>query len=395
MKRLFVLSLFTLCVPLSQLGAGQVSGSGTTNYIPIWTSSSALGNSKLYQTGGNVGVGTTSPNATLDVVGRVNASQGFNIANYTFVAMPGGASNLNTAVGKGALAVTSGGGNTAVGASALASNGAGVSNVAEGANALTSNVSGSSNTALGAGAMYYNVNGYSNTAIGNYALNSNTAYQNTAVGVNALIGNTAGFNNTALGLDALGNNTTGDYNIAIGFQAAFGVSGSNTDNIHIGSVGASSDNAVIRIGTQGTQGAFYAAGIYGASSGSSGAIPVLVDSSGQLVTVSSSRRFKEDIHDMGEASEDLMRLRPVTFRYKKPLADGSQPIQYGLIAEEVAEVYPDLVSYSADGQVQSVKYQLLDPLLLNEVQREHAEIEALQHQMREMEAELAALSGRH
>jgi hypothetical protein len=101
----------------------------------------------------------------------------------------------------------------------------------------------------------------------------------------------------------------------------------------------------------------------------------MIDSAtGQLGTVSSSRRYKEDIHDMGDASRDLMRLRPVTFRYKKPFDDGSKPIQYGLIAEEVAEVYPDMVAHSADGQIETVKYQLLDPMLLNEVQRQQKEM---------------------
>jgi len=154
-------------------------------------------------------------------------------------------------------------------------------------------------------------------------------------------------------------------------------------------MGVSADSGTIRIGTSGTQTSFFAAGIYGVSSGSSSAIPVLVDSSGQLVTVSSSRRFKEDIHDMGDASRDLMRLRPVTFRYQKPLADGSQPVQYGLIAEEVAEVYPDLVAYSADGQIETVKYQLLDPMLLNEVQRQQAEIHELQDRLNKIESALA------
>jgi len=110
---------------------------------------------------------------------------------------------------------------------------------------------------------------------------------------------------------------------------------------------------------------------------------VVIDSNGQLGTTSSSRRFKEDIEDMGAASRDLMRLRPVTYRYKQPFADGSKPIQYGLIAEEVAEVYPDLVAHSADGQIETVKYQVLDSMLLNEVQRQQAEIGRLEQKMDE------------
>jgi len=123
------------------------------------------------------------------------------------------------------------------------------------------------------------------------------------------------------------------------------------------------------------------------------AVPVMIDSStGQLGTVSSSRRFKEDIQDMGDASEGLMRLRPVTFRYIQPYVDGSKPLQYGLIAEEVAEVYPDLVAHSADGQIETVKYQVLDPMLLNEVQRQQAEIQDLQERLSKMKATLASMS---
>jgi hypothetical protein len=185
---------------------------------------------------------------------------------------------------------------------------------------------------------------------------------------------------------------TGSNNIAVGDGAAGNLTGAESNNIHIGNPGVSGDGGVIRIGTAGTQNTFFAAGIFGVSSAIGGAIPVLVDSNGQLVTVSSSRRFKEDIQDMGDASSGLMKLRPVTFRYKRPLADGSQPVQYGLIAEEVAEVYPDMVARSADGQVEAVKYQLLDPMLLNEVQRQHAEILELQQRLSKMEAALAAVS---
>jgi hypothetical protein len=107
----------------------------------------------------------------------------------------------------------------------------------------------------------------------------------------------------------------------------------------------------------------------------------VIDSSGQLGTVNSSRRFKEDIREMGDASRGLMRLRPVTFRYRKPFADGSEPIQYGLIAEEVAEIYPDLVAHSANGQIETVKYQVLDAMLLNEVQRQQKEISTQREQI--------------
>lgn len=184
---------------------------------------------------------------------------------------------------------------------------------------------------------------------------------------------------------ALQSNTTGTGNIAIGDFAAYFVSGSNSNNIHIASKGVSTDNNTVRIGTPGTQTSFFAAGVRGVTTGSNDAIPVVVDSNGQLGTVSSSKGFKEDIGDMGDASRAILDLRPVTFCYRKPFNDGSKPIQYGLIAEEAAEVFPDLVSRSADGQVETVKYQVLGSLLLNEVQRQEAEIRALKERLDKLE----------
>jgi hypothetical protein len=125
------------------------------------------------------------------------------------------------------------------------------------------------------------------------------------------------------------------------------------------------------------------AGVRGVTTGNHDGVPVVIDSAGQLGTVNSSRRFKEDIQDMGEASRRLLSLRPVTFRYQKPFADGSKPLQYGLIAEEVAEVYPDLVAHSADGQIETVKYQVLDSMLLNEVQRQDSELHELRARIAE------------
>jgi hypothetical protein len=156
------------------------------------------------------------------------------------------------------------------------------------------------------------------------------------------------------------------------FSGYYNPVGSNF-NIDIGNYGSGNDNGVIRIGTPGWESSFYAAGINGV--GVSGGIPVYINSNGQLGTVNSSIRFKEDVHDMAAASDGLMKLRPVTYRYKKAYADGSKPVDYGLIAEEVAEVYPDLVVKNSDGQIQTVQYQKLTPMLLNEVQKEHKQLE--------------------
>jgi hypothetical protein len=139
------------------------------------------------------------------------------------------------------------------------------------------------------------------------------------------------------------------------------------------------------------QNKFFAAGIRGITTDNNDAIPVVIDSNGQLGTVSSSQRFKEDIHDMDAASSGLMRLRPVTFRYQRPFADGSKPIQYGMIAEEVADVYPDLVAHSTDGQIETVKYQVLDSMLVNELQKEHREVQQQAEMIRLLQNRLAAL----
>jgi hypothetical protein len=321
----------------------------------------------------------------------------------------------NTALGLGALATnTTGRDNTASGALALNNNSTGSENTAVGSFALNLNTTGFDNTATGVGALQDNTAGIDNTANGAWTLLSNTTGNgntgsgfsalgsnttgsgNTAIGEGALASNTTGNNNTAIGLLAGGNvtgtgNTAGSNNIAIGSNAAVNVSGGNSNNIHIGSLGAANDKGIIRIGTPSTQTAFYAAGVRGVTTGNNDAIPVVIDSNGQLGTVSSSQRFKEDIHDMDTASSGLLRLRPVTFRYQKPFADGSKPIQYGLVAEEVAEVYPDLVARSADGQIETVKYQVLDSMLLNELQKEHQQVQQQAETIQQLENRLAAL----
>jgi hypothetical protein len=225
-----------------------------------------------------------------------------------------------------------------------------------------------------------------NTGLGISALVSNTTgANNTAIGAGALFSNTTGMNNTAIGNEAL-LISTGTNNIGIGASAGAALS-SGSDNILIGNGGLSGDSGTIRVGQSGNQTSFFAAGVRGVTTGANNAIPVVIDSSGQLGTVSSSRRFKEDIQDMGEASSGLLQLRPVSFRYKQPFADGSKPIQYGLIAEEVAEVFPDLVVHSADGQIETVKYQILDVLLLNELRRQEAEIRALKERLDKLESQ--------
>ena len=293
--------------------------------------------------------------------------------------------SYNTFIGQSAGNTTmTGGGNTAGGALALGVDTTGGGNTAIGSAALYANTTGSANTATGASALAGNTIGGGNTAIGSQALQSNTTGDwNTAIGGSyTLVSNTTGTDNTAVGTSALFANTTGSRNIAVGSGAGQNIDG-NSDNIDIGNQGVAGDASTIRIGSV-AQNATFIAGIRGEATGNNDAVAVVIDSKGQLGTVSSSRRYKEDIRDMGSASDRLLRLRPVTFRYKKPFADGEKPIQYGLIAEEVAEVFPDLVAYGRDKRPETVKYQMLSSLLLNELQKEHAQIQ-------EQTAEIAAL----
>jgi hypothetical protein len=284
----------------------------------------------------------------------------------------------NTASGDGALSSnTTGGENTASGADALYSNRSADYNTASGVQALFSNTTGSYNAALGANALASNISGDYNTASGYEALYSNTGNSNTASGYEALYANTTGTQNTATGLHALAANTTGSNNIAEGYHGGYNLT-TGSNNIDIGSPGVTAESGAIRIGTitgtTSTQSAAYIAGIYGIKTATAGTA-VFIDSSGQLGTVSSSIRYKEDVQPMASATERLLKLRPVKFRHKKADASGEKPIQYGLIAEEVAEFYPELVVRdAATGRIDGVRYDELAPMLLNEMQQQHAQM---------------------
>jgi hypothetical protein len=280
----------------------------------------------------------------------------------------------NTATGLGALQTSStGNNNTAAGANALFANTTGSGNTAFGYSALSANTTGNDNSASGVKALYGNTTGIRNTAAGNYALVANTSgFANDAVGFGALWHNTTGSNNTASGYAALYSNTTGSNNVAIGPYAAYYPT-TGSGNIHIGNHGTAADNAVIRIGVQGTQKSTAIAGISGVNV--TGGATVVVNTLGQLGVRSSSRRYKEDIRSMGNSSERLLKLRPVTFEYKQPDEKGQKPRQYGLIAEEVAQVMPELVVYNQKGQPEAIAYEALAPLLLNELKREHTRSE--------------------
>jgi len=362
---------------------------GTTPFIHNF----GLANTFIGVNAGNFTM-TGDSNTAFGASALTSNTSGINNAAAGFVALFSNTTGSNnTASGNGALlSNTIGNSNTATGFAALASNTTGGTNSASGTQALQKNTTGSDNPATGADALLLNTTGAGNTASGSNALSSNTTgIGNTASGMSALRSNTTGndniasgdgalrFNttgdfNVAIGANALLNSTTGDNNIAIGLQAGSNLTG-GSNNIYIGNVGVTiPESSTIRIG-QVTQTRAFIAGIRGITTGSANAIPVLVDSAGQLGTVSSSRRVKDDISDMGDASSKLMKLRPVTFHYKTDKNPKGRTLQYGLVAEEVAKVAPGLVARSADGRIETVYYQFLAPMLLNEVQKQQRTID--------------------
>jgi hypothetical protein len=292
----------------------------------------------------------------------------------------------NTATGSQALFSNTGVRNTADGYAALNSNTTGERNTATGRAALTFNTTGNNNTADGHDALFSNTSGIRNAASGSFALFSNTtANDNTATGYFALFSNTTGNSNTAHGYDALVNNTTGAGNIALGNFAGSNLT-TGDNNIDIGNLGLSGEAGTMRIGTIGTQTATYIAGIY--TTPVAQGLVVKVDSTGHLGTVGSSARFKDDIKPMNNASEAILGLRPVTFHYKKELDPEGIP-QFGLVAEDVAKVNPDLVVRDGDGKVYTVRYDAVNAMLLNEFLKQHRIVQELKSTVAKQEATIA------
>src|ERR1700719_579543 len=329
-----------------------------------------------------------------------NTGGAFNAADGAFALFSNTTGNSNTATGVNALVNnttasdnmamgyqslfnnTTGDSNTGTGVNALYSNTTGVGalfsnttaglNTATGAAALFSNTTALDNTATGTAALYHNTIGSLNTANGFQALNANTTGgSNTANGVNALLNNTGANNNTADGVGALANNTTGSNNIGLGTNAGSNLT-TGSNNIDIYDPGVAGESNHIRIGTAGTQTATFIAGISGATA--SGGAAVFVNANGQLGTATSSRRFKQEIKPMDKASEAILALRPVTFRYKQEIDPKGIP-QFGLVAEEVEKVNPDLVVRDAEGKVYTVRYEAVNAMLLNEFLKERRRAE--------------------
>ena len=285
--------------------------------------------------------------------------------------------------------------NSFFGGEAGFSNTTGQNNAFFGQNAGLNNTTGLSNSFFGQSAGQVNTTGNYNALFGVGAgSSSTTGDRNSFFGQNAGLNNTTGFSNSFFGQNAGLNNMTGSHNTVIGeFEGANLVSGDF--NIYLASNPSFDESNTIRIGNQGTQTSTFIAGIN--VSGVSGAA-VFVNNSGRLGVAPSSRRFKEEIRDMGDSSSRLMRLRPVTFFYRPEAVAGPRTLQYGLIAEEVAPIYPELVEYTAAGQPQTVRYHLLSSMLLNEVQKQQRQIESQGRRIAELQARLrrleAARSGR-
>jgi hypothetical protein len=349
--------------------------------------------------GGNTAIGasalqnntTGSANTATGVSALANNTANGNTATgyQALTANTGG--NSNTADGTSALARnTTGSDNTATGIAALFANTTGNNNTANGVDALFNNTSGGANTATGLNALLANTGGNNNTGDGVDSLQSNTTgNNNTASGAFALNRNTTGNGNTAQGNTALNKNTTGSNNTALGFLAGQNLTtGSNNVDIGANVVGAAGEANTIRIGKQGTQKATFVAGISGVPvTGST----VVVNAGGKLGVATSSARFKQAIKPLDKASEAILALKPVSFRYKSEIDAEGIP-QFGLIAEEVEKVNPDLVGRDENGEVNTVRYEAVNAMLLNEFLKEHRDVQELKAIVAEQRKQIKKLA---
>ena len=302
------------------------------------------------------------------------------------------AGDRNTATGYAALrSNTTGDENTATGYQALYFNTTGDRNTADGDLALNRNTTGSYNTATGFGALYRNTTGILNTALGWEALVTNTANKNTGVGFHALRSNTTGDDNTAVGGATLFDNTTGSENTAVG-KGALQNSTTGYGNVAVGFLAGNNVTTagyVICIGHRvygaNVNNSCYIGNIHGKPGGSQA---VYVNEAGKLGQIVSSRRFKDEVKPMEKASEVIYALKPVSFRYKAEI-EPSRPLSFGLIAEDVEKIAPNLVTRGSDGNVNSVRYDAVNAMLLNEFLKEHRKVQELKATVAKQEASIA------
>lgn len=342
---------------------------------------------------GNTGVGWRSLFVVADGSFNTGVGAGTLVLNTN---------NDNTAVGAVALLLnTTGSDNTAVGTAALEFNDAGIQNVGVGGFALA-NTTSDANTALGFQALEFNTAHFTNVGVGVFAAQNSDADFNTAVGGFALRANTGGSENTAVGAGAMESGDGGSNNTAVGFLAGVDITGSG--NTFIGSNAGTTPpatgeyNNTILIGISGDDdannpdGRTYIGNIRDVATGNVDAVAVLIDSDGQLGTINSSRRFKKDIKPMDQTSEAILALKPVTFHYKNGDTKKAQKTpQYGLIAEEVAAVNPDLIVRDKDGEIYSVRYDAVNVMLLNEFLKEHKKVEEQQASISQLKSEMQTM----
>jgi Chaperone of endosialidase len=392
-------------VGYAALGANQIGNYNTAAGLSALGNNTASNNTADGYQALAANVDGTNNTATGSNALTNNTDGGNNTANG-FQALESNTTEwYNTANGASALQNNNGSDNTADGYQALLLNTTGYDNTASGLLALANNTTGNSNTADGVEALLLNTTGSYNTATGEGALyNNTTAIRNTATGYQALVLNTTGHDNTAVGYLALGNNTSGNYNTGIGQTALFnnptgssnialdggGLLTTGSYNIDIGNLGVAGEANTIRIGTQGGgrlagQTAAYIAGINGAAVMG---VAVKVNSAGQLGTAPSSARFKEEIQPMDKASEVILALKPVSFRYKKKI-DPDRMRQFGLAAEEVEKVNPDLVARDDQGKPYMVRYEAVNAMLLNEFLKEHRNVEEQQAMIADLKVTVA------
>jgi Chaperone of endosialidase len=367
--------------------------------------------------GGNTGVGAGALDSVNPLIAFNNTAMGlnaltddttggFNVAIGSFALAHNTTGQQNMAIGEEALANSNGNFNLAIGFRVGFMNTTGSRLTGIGAAALRNNTTASDNTAIGSNALRENTISEANVAVGDSALTNYNGLDagidgfNTALGSIALTALTDGFQNTAVGRRALQVLTTGNNNTAVGWRAG-NILTTGNGNTFLGFLAGSNEGPdvsnVICVGESGdTNGGeqadnrCYIGQIFGITTGNVGS-PVLIDFDGQLGTISSSRRFKKDIKPMDQASEAILALKPVTFHYKDR-RDGKkaqETPEFGLIAEDVAEVNPDLVVNDKNGEIYSVRYEVVNVMLLNEFLKEHKKVEEQQASIADLKSTVA------
>jgi hypothetical protein len=366
-------------------------GSGNTGLGWYSLFSATTANFNTGAGAGTLALNTGDENTATGTAALLLNSNGFqNTANGALALLNNDTGSDNTAIGfQSLLQNIAGNNNTAAGVNSLGSNTMGSGNTAVGNLTLGFNTEGNSNTAVGVGALFHNTTFSNNTAVGATTLFNNTGTGNTALGSQVLQSNTTGQNNTAIGFGSLPDNTTGTGNIAIGAGSGLNITTTN-NNIYIGTgvAGSAGEAGTIRIGSPNLAEQCFIGGIIDATVNMSG-VPVYVDFNGQLGTILSSRRFKKAIQPMDKTSEAILALKPVTFNYK---SDATNTSQFGLVAEDVEKVNPDLVVRDKEGKPYTVRYEAVNAMLLNEFLKEHRAFLEEQCKVERLEKQVATLT---